>query len=191
MPVLQTGALVAVLKEARKRSLLPQLNDAVPSGSPDGTVEVHVPTEQLLAAAVHREEPVRLDALTLACHSPRSAAMPGGASICWAAHGLRALGYVTAAHLTYRCGGIWGGAYFEGRSSLAPLGKLLAHTDHCCSWEGCQIRSLCLGKCGVGGGGVQPSCAGQDSALGGPCTSKVPSGSLQPLLPARGACLSG
>ena len=92
---LQTGALVAVLKEARKRSLLPQLHDSVPSGTqdhtlgiPGGTAEVRVPAEQLLAAAVHREEAVRLDTLTLACHSPRSAAMPGGASACCPAHGL-------------------------------------------------------------------------------------------------------
>ena len=73
-----------MLKEARKRSLLPQLSEAASSGTQDrtagpadGTAEVQVPAEQLLAAAVHCEEPVRLDALTLACHSPRSAAMPG------------------------------------------------------------------------------------------------------------------
>ena len=40
-------------------------------------VPVQVPEQLLLAAAVHADEATRLDALALACNSPRAAALPG------------------------------------------------------------------------------------------------------------------
>lgn len=70
----QVAALVAVLKEARKLHLLTHLEAAEVEGQ-----SVNISAPLLLRASVHASDMLRIDALHLACVSPKSTSLPGKA----------------------------------------------------------------------------------------------------------------
>ena len=69
---MQVAALLAVLGQARKLQLLDCLEEAG-----DDQQAVSIPAGLLLQASMHASDALRLDALQLACISPKSTALPG------------------------------------------------------------------------------------------------------------------